>query len=168
LGWLSFSCGGGGHATGRVSGGWTKDLAGSKMAIAIKICRYAAISEGDVMGPIDETVRVLQALGQDTRFKIFKVLCGRTFCVCELEEIFGITQPAISHHLATLKDAGLVNDSREGQWVFYEANAERLRECWRALEGILNAPIDETPGMEALADKVREIETNPKAPRRCK
>ncbi|MCR4403125.1 MAG: metalloregulator ArsR/SmtB family transcription factor [Firmicutes bacterium] len=120
------------------------------------------------MGAIEETVRVLQALGQDTRFKIFKVLCGRTFCVCELEEIFGITQPAISHHLAILKDAGLVGDSREGQWVFYEAKAERLRESWQALTGILDAPVDKTPGMEALAAKVKEIERNPRAPRRCK
>ncbi|MEW6227431.1 MAG: metalloregulator ArsR/SmtB family transcription factor [Bacillota bacterium] len=119
------------------------------------------------MEAIEEVVRVFQALGQDTRFKIFKVLFGRTLCVCELEEIFGITQPAISHHLAILKDAGLVDDSREGQWVFYKANTQRIGECWHTLMGILDLPIDELAGMDEIAERVKEIEKNPKAPRRC-
>lgn len=120
------------------------------------------------MKAIEEVVRVFQALGQDTRFKILKVLSGRTLCVCELEEIFGITQPAISHHLAILKDAGLVDDSREGQWVFYKASVERLEECWHTLMGILDLPMDELAEMDEIAQRVKEIERNPKAPRRCK
>jgi len=120
------------------------------------------------MEAVEEVIRVFQALGQDTRFKIFKVLSARTFCVCELEEIFGITQPAISHHLSILKDAGLVDDSREGQWVFYKANAERIEGCWHTLMGILDLPIDKLVGMAEIAERVKEIERNPKAPRRCR
>ncbi|MGE5593023.1 MAG: ArsR/SmtB family transcription factor [Betaproteobacteria bacterium] len=120
------------------------------------------------MKAIGELVRVFQALGQDTRFKIFKVLCGRTLCVCELEEIFGITQPAISHHLAILKDAGLVEDSREGQWVFYKASPDRLEEWWREAAAILGSPVDKLEGMDEIAARVEEIERNPKAPRQCR
>ncbi len=120
------------------------------------------------MKAMEEVVGAFQALGQETRFKILKVLSTNSFCVCELEEILGITQPAISHHLAILRDAGLVDDSREGQWVFYKANVERIEECWHALEGILDSPIDDLAGMEEIAARVREIERNPKAPRRCK
>lgn len=120
------------------------------------------------MQDIAEIVRVLQALGQDTRFKILRVLTAKSFCVCELEEIFGITQPAVSHHLGILKDAGLVGDSREGQWVFYKANLARIEECRCALEAIFGLPMREVTGMEGIAEKVKEIETNPKAPRRCR
>ena len=116
--------------------------------------------------PIEQVVRVLQALGQDTRLKIFKVLSLGMFCVCELEEIFGISQPAISHHLGILKDAGLVESCREGQWVLYKANLQRIAECQRLLEDFLGTPIQELPGMKEIAEKVREIERNPRAP--CK
>lgn len=120
------------------------------------------------MKTIEEVVGAFQALGQDTRFKIFKVLSTNSFCVCELEEIFGISQPAISHHLAILKGAGLVDDSREGQWVFYKANVERIKECWHILAGILDSPIDGFAGMDEIAARVKEIQRNPKAPRRCR
>lgn len=116
------------------------------------------------MVPVEEVIRVLQALAQDTRFKIFKVLSLNRFCVCELEEIFKISQPSISHHLGILKDAGLVEDSREGQWVIYKANTRRLEECWDVLRDVLDAPIDSLPGMKEIAERVREIERNPKAP----
>ncbi len=132
----------------------------------IRICFYAA--EDGAMEGIDEVVRVLQAIGQDTRLRILKVLASGTFCVCELEEILGITQPAISHHLAILKDAKLVEDSREGQWVFYRANLARVDECRRALEALFALPIEEVTGMEGMAERVREIATNPRAPRRCR
>jgi ArsR family transcriptional regulator len=40
-------------------------------------------------------------------------------CVCELTEALGISQPKMSRHLATLRDAGLVQGRREGFWIHY-------------------------------------------------
>lgn len=40
-------------------------------------------------------------------------------CVCELVDILGITQPAVSQHMRKLKNAKLVKERRQGQWVFY-------------------------------------------------
>ncbi|NPV53209.1 MAG: winged helix-turn-helix transcriptional regulator [Firmicutes bacterium] len=114
------------------------------------------------MDPLEQVIRVLQALGQDTRLKILKVLSINSFCVCELEEIFGISQPAISHHLGILKDAGLVESSREGQWVFYKADKEGLEESWHMLDQFLSAPIQDLPGMSEIVEKVREVERNPR------
>jgi ArsR family transcriptional regulator len=67
---------------------------------------------------------VFRALGDDTRLQILVLLGHREFCVCELVELFGLSQSAVSEHLRRLKDAGLAMDERRGMWVFY-----RLREA---------------------------------------
>ena len=43
-------------------------------------------------------------------------------CVCELTHALDLTQPMISRHLALLREAGLVNARREGQWMYYSIN----------------------------------------------
>ena len=48
-----------------------------------------------------------------------KLLEERELCVCELMQVLGMSQPRISRHLGVLKNAGLVNDRREGKWVYY-------------------------------------------------
>jgi len=45
-------------------------------------------------------------------------------CVCELIHALDLSQPMISRHLALLRDSGLVNDRRAGQWVYYSINNE--------------------------------------------
>lgn len=40
-------------------------------------------------------------------------------CVCELTHALDVSQPMISRHLAQLRQAGLVSDRRQGQWVYY-------------------------------------------------
>lgn len=76
---------------------------------------------------IDETAEIAQTLklfGDKTRLTIVKLLQHKECCVCELVEIFQMSQPAISQHLRKLKDAGLVKETRKGQWVFYALNQQ--------------------------------------------
>ena len=40
-------------------------------------------------------------------------------CVCELRQVLDLSQPNVSHHLKVLKEAGLVNDMKNGLWVDY-------------------------------------------------
>lgn len=58
---------------------------------------------------------LFKALGEPTRLKIIKLLADRELCVCDLEDIMQISQPRISQHLKVLKQAGLVNERKEGQ-----------------------------------------------------
>jgi len=62
---------------------------------------------------------VFRALADDTRLQILLLLGERPLCVCELVEVRGLTQPAVSEHLRRLKDVGLVADERRGTWAFY-------------------------------------------------
>src|SRR5947207_15242827 len=63
--------------------------------------------------------RIFQALADPSRRAIFEALTHREAAVKDLTARFDISQPAVSQHLATLKDAGLVNGRREGRCVYY-------------------------------------------------
>lgn len=71
-----------------------------------------------------ELTRVFKALADTTRIRIIKMLQGKKLCVCELQEILGIAQSSVSHHLKILEDAGLVEHEKYGQWVNYKIAAE--------------------------------------------
>lgn len=60
-----------------------------------------------------------KALGDKTRLRILALLKVEELCVCELVDILGMTQPAVSQHMRRLKQAKLVKERRQGQWVFY-------------------------------------------------
>ncbi|MBP1934350.1 ArsR/SmtB family transcription factor [Ammoniphilus resinae] len=75
---------------------------------------------------IEKIADALKALGDPTRLQIVALLNSRDCCVCELVPVFGISQPAISKHLFRLKTAGLVKETRRGQWVFYSLIREQL------------------------------------------
>lgn len=80
-----------------------------------------------------QLVIVLKALADPTRLKMVGLLRHRDCCICELVPIFGISQPAVSKHMSRLKHAGLVEEARRGQWVFYALNRERLEQARMAL-----------------------------------
>jgi DNA-binding transcriptional ArsR family regulator len=85
----------------------------------------------------------LDALGDATRMAIFQKLSSGAFAVNELALRMPVSRPAVSQHLKVLKDAGLVNDRKEGTRRLYQLNPEgvaRLRahfdQMWtRALAG---------------------------------
>ena len=69
------------------------------------------------------TVKVLAALAEPTRLAAMTILSdGSEHCVCELMNKLGATQSRMSRHMKILKDAGLVIDRRDAQWVRYRRN----------------------------------------------
>ncbi|XOV84689.1 MAG: metalloregulator ArsR/SmtB family transcription factor [bacterium] len=67
-----------------------------------------------------DVVRLSKALGDLLRTQILAVLAQNSFAVLELCSIFDKPQPALSHHLKKLADAGLVNRRQEGTSIFYQ------------------------------------------------
>lgn len=63
--------------------------------------------------------RVFHALSDETRLCLVAMLRDGERCVCELTEALASGQSRLSFHLRTLKDAGLVQDRREGRWSYY-------------------------------------------------
>lgn len=70
----------------------------------------------------------LQALADESRLRILTSLRAGERCVCELQSSLGMGQSLLSHHLRSLREAGLVRDRREGRWVHYSIATESLRE----------------------------------------
>lgn len=80
-----------------------------------------------------------KVFGDTTRIKILCVLFQSELCVCDLAEVTGMTQSAISHQLRVLKQMKLVKNRREGKIVYYSlADAH--------IQSILNQ------GMEHIAE----------------
>lgn len=71
--------------------------------------------------------RILQALADPSRRAIFESLTRGEAAVKELTARFEISQPAISQHLATLKDAGLVKSRRDGRYVYYHVEPRGMK-----------------------------------------
>lgn len=69
-----------------------------------------------------DLAQVFKALGDSTRLDIIRLLIGKELCVCDILDAFSLSQPAISHHLKILKQAGLLSDSRQGKWIYYRLN----------------------------------------------
>ncbi|BCG63440.1 MAG: ArsR family transcriptional regulator, arsenate/arsenite/antimonite-responsive transcriptional repressor [Methyloprofundus sp.] len=64
-----------------------------------------------------------KCLSDDTRLRCITLLQKEgKLCVCELTAALDLSQPKISRHLASLRQCGLLQDSREGQWVYYQIN----------------------------------------------
>ena len=76
-----------------------------------------------------DPVLFAKAIADDTRQKIMSECCCCWLSVNEIVEKVGFTQPTISHHLAILRDAGLVNIREEGKQTFYTLNQERIAVC---------------------------------------
>ena len=70
-----------------------------------------------------------KAIADETRQKIMSECCCCWLSVNEIVEKVGFTQPTISHHLAILRDAGLVNIREEGKQTFYSLNQENIAFC---------------------------------------
>ena len=91
----------------------------------------SACCEPLTLGPArdaEQLVEIVKALGDPVRLQIVHVLKhhGQQVCVCDLQPLFDITQPTLSHHLKRLREAGLVRVERRQQWAFYSLVPERM------------------------------------------
>jgi ArsR family transcriptional regulator len=71
-------------------------------------------------------VELCKALGDDIRWRIVAELRTGTVCACDLSTRLGIAPSLLSHHLAVLRDAGIVTSKRNGRRVDYSLTADTL------------------------------------------
>ena len=73
-----------------------------------------------------DLISVLKAVGDKNRMRILKMLEIKRMCVCEIAAVLGIKQPSVSRHLVIMKNAGLIKDERNGQWIDYALCTEAI------------------------------------------
>jgi ArsR family transcriptional regulator len=87
---------------------------------------------------VDASVEVLKALADPTRLQMIGVLKRslKPVCICDFTAAFDLSQPTISHHMAKLREAGLVDVTKAGIWAYYRLSS-RLEPKTRALLDVL-------------------------------
>jgi ArsR family transcriptional regulator len=71
---------------------------------------------------------LFHALSDETRLEILQRLKEGEQCVCDLTDALKSAQSRLSFHLKVLKDAGLIEDRREGRWMYYTLNEQAFDE----------------------------------------
>ncbi|MDX1747557.1 MAG: metalloregulator ArsR/SmtB family transcription factor [Halobacteriales archaeon] len=89
----------------------------------------------------DRDVAAIDALGNETRYRIVRLLAAadRELCVCEINPIVDVSDSAVSHALSTLADAGLVTRRKDGTWRYY-APTDRAVALLDALDATRERP----------------------------
>ena len=78
-----------------------------------------------------ELAVAFKALGDPVRLQLMSMIAsapGGEICVCDLTPAFELSGPTISHHLKTLREAGLVDAERRASWVYYRARPGMMRQ----------------------------------------
>ena len=79
----------------------------------------------DRASAVAETAKLL---ADPIRVQVLDVLRGheQPVCQCELQPLFGVSQPTLSHHLRKLEEAGVVSVERRGKWAYYSTDPDSM------------------------------------------
>ena len=77
---------------------------------------------------MEDIIKVLKALCDETRLRMLMLIEQKELCVCEVMRILDMHQSRVSRHLNILRDAGLARARRQGTWMFYSAAANESSE----------------------------------------
>ena len=101
-----------------------------------------AVEEAESQMPDDDTLMEVsdffKALSDSSRLKIIAALISRELCVCDISEIAGQSQSAVSHQLRVLRAARIVKYRRDGKQVFYSIDDAHIAEIIRTTIRHLN------------------------------
>lgn len=87
-----------------------------------------------------EPVQFFKCLADETRLNsCLLIFAEGELCVCELVEALNDSQPKISRHLAQLRNCGVLDDSRRGQWVYYAMAHDLPTWCFDVLQAASEA-----------------------------
>jgi len=74
-----------------------------------------------------EYAQYFRALSDPNRLMIVDMLSCGELCACVILAKFRITQPTLSHHMKILCESGLVRGRKEGKWIYYSLDSEKIR-----------------------------------------
>ena len=83
--------------------------------------------------------KIFKVFSDPKRLKIIDMLSNGERCACKIQEEFNITQPTLSHDMKLLCDIGVVTSTKEGKWMHYSLNMEKMNEIYKMI-GILMVP----------------------------
>lgn len=94
------------------------------------------IDLGRISPNLEDASRLMGMLSQPMRLKVLCHLMGKEMSVQELTDICGLSQPAMSHHLAKLRAADLVTTRRDGQSIYYQMGSKKVETLLLVLQDL--------------------------------
>ena len=101
---------------------------------------------------MQDLIKAMKALSNETRLRILKVLLERECCVCEVMQALDISQSRASRNLSVLQDASFLKSRRDGVWIVYSVDWQTANRYTTTLAKLLT---DSPPSNEIL-EKDRE------------
>ena len=117
------------------------------------------------MTAMREIERKFKAFADRNRLRILKMLEVRPLCVCEITHVMGIAQSSVSRHLSILRNAGFVQDVKNGQWTIYSLS-RGMSEAGDTLLATLGRWGNEDPQIADDREKLRAARRGVLCPRR--
>lgn len=117
----------------------------------IQSYEYDGQSLVEIMSSFRRQTRLFKALAHPVRLSILEILRDGEQCVCHMEAVLGFRQAYISQHLMVLREAGLVEDRRDGWNVFYRVVKPQVYGVMGAAAGLLGVALEDTRLRKPLA-----------------
>ena len=102
--------------------------------------------------------QIFKALSEDIRLRIIVLLTNGELCVCDLMQVLQLPQSSVSRHMAKLKSSYLIQDRRDGKWVYYSIN-KQINSLIPSLTTTLEEFRSRTPFLQDL-EKLRFYKQN--------
>ncbi len=87
----------------------------------------------------EERAKIIKALAHPSRLMMVDALVEGEKCVCELTELVGCDMSTVSKHLALMKEAGIVEDRKVGQQVFYSLRVPCIMNFFGCVEAVMQS-----------------------------
>ena len=108
------------------------------------------------MFALGHLTHLFKAMSDSTRLRLINLLRAQSLCVSDLQEVLGLPQPHVSHHLAVLRAANLVRSERQGARVCYSISRAPFLNY--PLGNFLNEVVPFFPELEADVQKLAALE----------
>jgi len=99
---------------------------------------------------------LFRALADPTRLAVLESVMRQEMTVTDLTAHFAVTQPAISQHLAILRESGLVLHRREGRQIYYRADPNGLRPMFRWIDEYRSFWQERMPRLRSLLRAMKD------------
>lgn len=87
----------------------------------------------------EERAKIIKALAHPSRLMMVDALADGEKCVCELRELVGSDMSTVSKHLAIMREAGIVDDRKEGLQVFYSLRVPCIMNFFGCVEAVMKS-----------------------------
>ncbi len=109
---------------------------------------------------LDAAIAATRALGHPARMRTAAMLRSGELCLCQITEVLNLAPSTVSLHIKELKRAGLVNERKEGRWVYFSLADDAHAHRW--IETAL-AAVAGDPELERDAEMIAELRKLPVA-----